>query len=108
MCIRDSRNTLRHLDGKNHVVESEVGRSVRRDRAAVRVDGDVIRFDADFMKHGREQRGLVFAVSIAMSEHLACTVRLPASDTQFNRHVANVTLYKLGQGPDLRKPRWVR
>jgi imidazoleglycerol phosphate dehydratase HisB len=56
------------------------------------VDVQVVGADADGLKHGDEQGGLVFAVTVAIAIDVAGIVRLPAADAPFDDEVADVLL----------------
>ena len=45
-------------------------------------------------EHSTEKGGLVLAVAVAVREHVGSSMRLQASDAQFDRNVANVMLYE--------------
>src|SRR5690348_13987602 len=84
------------LDGQDYMVESaNVCRHFRSDRAALRIDDYVVRLDANLAEHGAEQRGLVFAVSVAVGEDFRRRMGLVAADPELNGDVADIMLHEL-------------
>src|SRR5438876_5737592 len=66
------------------------------------MDHYVIRIDSCYPEHAAQQRGFILAVSVAVAINIAGGVRLVASDSDFNRDVANLGLQEGSQSPNLR------
>ena len=49
------------------------------------------------MQHRGHQRGLIFAIAIAMCKDLRRRMRLPASNSQLYRYIADIVLHELGK-----------
>ena len=98
---RDQRrigNALWQFDGKDDVVKPIVRGGISGYGSALCVDYHVIRLHADRAQHGTHQRSFVFAVAIAVSEHIAGGMRLPTANAELNCDVANILLHKFSNG----------
>jgi hypothetical protein len=62
------------------------------------IDHDEGAVDTDAGEHGREERGFVFAVAVAVAEDIAGEVGLIAADPHLDYEVADLFLDKLGDG----------
>src|SRR5580700_8855499 len=97
---RDQRRIVepsRQLDREDHVIESKIGWSGGRNRAAFGVDDDVVGVDANLFEHRTQKRRLVFAISVMASEDIGGGMRLLASDAEFDGNIANVILDEPGE-----------
>ncbi len=79
------------------VETANVGGHVRGYRTPFRVDDHIKRLHPDPAQHRTEQRGFIFAVTVAVDEHVGSGMRLPASNAQFDGDVADVVLHELRQ-----------
>ena len=88
-------------DGEDGVVEGVIRRHLRGDGAGLRADDKMVSVDAEDSEHGGHQRGFVFAVPVAVGEHVRRGMRLEAADAKFNGNVADFFLHKVGNGGHL-------
>ncbi len=93
---------IRQFDGKNHVVKGVVSWRLTRNRASPCVDHYMVGVHSDLTQHGVHQRCFVFAIAVAVRENIRSSVRLPATDAQFDRDIANVVLHERSDGLHLR------
>ena len=69
------------------------GRRQRRNNdSSTRVDQNVVRLDANFVKHRAEQRCLVFAISIASAKNVSSAMWPLSTDADLDRYISNVRL----------------
>ena len=76
--------------------------NVRIDEAAPGIDQNPGGVDADAFQHGAQQRGLVFAVAVAVAEDVIRGVGLIAADADLDADIADVALHVAGDALDLR------
>ncbi len=88
-------------NGENHVIKGGGGREVGTDDAAIDLSDNIIGFNADLVEHGTEQRGLVFAIAVLVLENRGGRMSLNSANADFNSHVANLALHKIGESFDL-------
>ena len=77
------------------------GRLAGIDDAAAVVDGHVVGLDAGDLEHGDEQRGLVFAVAVAVAKDVGGMIGLKSADAALDDEVANVFLDRIGDAAEL-------
>src|SRR5467141_3144770 len=69
------------------------------------IDGDIERFNANFVQHRTQERSLILAISVTMREDLPRGVGLPTSNSELDCNVSYVALNKLRQRLHLRERR---
>ncbi len=74
--VRPSGNLM----ASDHMVEAIVRRHVTRHRTTFRVDHDMVGLDANLAQHRAHKRGFVFAVSVAVREHVGRRMGLQAPE----------------------------
>ena len=87
-------NAVGEADGQNHVIEGAGRREIRTDDAAIDLRDDVIGFDSDFVEHGTEQRGLVFAIAVLVLEDGGSRMGLESADADFDGDVTDLALHR--------------
>ena len=86
-----------YLNGQNRVIEMLLRRHVTGYHAAFRVDQNIVRLHAYFMKHRTQKSSLILAVSKTVAEDVCRRVRLPTADAQPDSDVADIPLNKIGK-----------
>ena len=86
------------LDGKNDMIETVVRRRTGRHRVPLIVDHHMVRVHANLTQHGSHQSGFIFAVPVAVGEHIRRGMGLPTTNTERYRDITNVVLQERGDG----------
>src|SRR5260370_11340320 len=106
---RDSRlvfDLARQLHCQNFMVKpSDHWGAVWGSSSPHGIDGDIERFNANFVQHRTQERCLILAISVTMREDLRRRVGLPTSNSELDCNVSYVALNELLQRLHLRERR---
>src|SRR5579884_3096720 len=94
-------NISREFNRNDCMVESQVRWRLWRHRTAFSFDDNVVGVDANLAQHRSKQCSFVLTITIPVGKDLCRSVRLPASDSEFNSYISNIMLHELGQSLDL-------
>src|ERR1700735_3574553 len=100
------RDIVRKVDSQYHVIEGTARGEFRTHNAAINLSHHVIRLDTDFVKHGTEQRSLIFAIAVLVLENGGGRVRLVSSNADFDGDVTDLPLHEIGESPDFVDGGW--
>ncbi len=88
------------MNSENYVIEAEVRWCFVRKYPALVINRHVVGLHTDLRKHGGQNRGLIFAISVAMRKHFSRRMRTPPTNTNLDGGITNVMLSEPRQSPD--------